>query len=139
MNSKTDKLIDEINQLLSCYKVATQEFPNDDISMFQHAVECKRASDYEQSIKIYISLIKKQKAIYTFLLNGLFKSVACAGHVSFAYKLCLIGDQAMRNNGYLWNNFYDHIEKINYAIETDTIYEYLRSISGGGIINGKII
>jgi hypothetical protein len=128
--NELEQLINELKILVERIKIVDDDFPMDDYYLFDQAIQSKRNSDYEASLKLYLKIFRKYNVIHVYILHGLFKTIAAAGYVSFSYQLLQKGDNVMKSNGYYDNPCAFHIQRIQYAIYTNTLDEYLQEISG---------
>ena len=127
----------EFNQLLDTikkYPISSSQYPSYLEGLFQEAIQLKRQGYYNDSFRVFIDLIENESCVYTGILNGIFKVAACAGYLNATKSLLMIGNDAMKNeyNPFgLTNNFQDHLERLNYAVEDESsLLVYLKSISG---------
>lgn len=125
--------VEEIMSLTKKLPITPENYPDSIEDLFQVAIARKRTGDYNGSLDIYMTIFNRLGKIHTGMLNGAFKTIAAAGYVKESYILLEKGNIAMRrpNPFGMKNGFQDHMERIDYAIESEReLYNYLKSISG---------
>jgi len=130
------ELINKIIYYINHYGCTVQSYSLGVAFEFDKAIDYKRCGLYQESLEIYLRIITSEKVAHTKLLNGLFKTVACAGYLRQAEIILKIDDRTMKNNtdyhffGIL-NNFEEHLLKLKDAINSgESLFIYLKSISG---------
>ena len=129
MNLK--KLIDELLSLVATMGISIEQYPQYEETRFQIAIKQKREGDYFNSLVTYSNLICDHFPAYSGILNGLYKTIACAGYLKEARQLLKMCD----NEVSIWfgpnNNFRDHLKRLDAAINNlNSLMGYLMNISG---------
>lgn len=124
-------LIKELFSLIETMGISIEKYPEEAEDLFQVAIAQKRQGLYFESLVTYSNLICDYFPAYAGILNGLYKTIACAGYLKDARKLL----KMCNNEVSYWfgsnNNFNEHLNKLERCVhDQDALIYYLSSISG---------
>lgn len=136
IKSKIEKLF----RLISDLGISSEHYPDYYEQNMQIAVEHKRKGEYLESLDSYLFMVQSCLVAYTGIMNGLFKTIACAGYLREAMQLLTLCDDVYckENKGSLAyilsgnkSNFKVHMDKIKSVINNPyALIDYLSEISG---------
>lgn len=125
------RLINELISLIETMGISVEKYPDEAEEHFQIAIKQKREGKYFESLVTYSNLICDYFPAYSGILNGLYKTIACAGYLKEARRLLVMcNKEASRWFGYN-NNFRDHMNRLDASIKNLTsLIGYLMKILG---------
>ena len=120
------------------YRTTTSPYPDNLEQSIQKAVQLKRTNDYLGAVKLYLTLFKQEKTIYTAVLLFLYKPVACAGCLKEGIQLLKLGQKIYNmyqnvplESKEINSGFDEHLTRLNNALTSEIeLTHYLTSISG---------
>lgn len=145
---KPDGRIEELKALVrefikdintpSRFRQTSAPYPEAWNSRLREAVDLKRKGRFVKSAKVYVDLSRSSATLYTGILPGLYKTVACGGDL-VGGELVLINAESIyardpnpeAKAAGISSSFMEHFQRLVQATRTrPALEEYLRDISG---------
>jgi hypothetical protein len=82
----------ELNKIV----IDCSKYPNYLEDSIQKAVELKRIGSFNESIKIYLEIIRNENKVFPEVLTFLYKSVLCTCQLDFAYETILLAEDFIK-------------------------------------------